>query len=253
MKRFITLVNIEWFKFNRTGKYIWFGIFWLILSSLSYLTAMSTVLINDPIEKQRDLSQNFFSVSFGLADIFIVVMVIILTAREYTNQVTRKKLINGYRREEIFESHVIFLTLISFLVTALILLSWLTFSGFIQQWPINKGMASEAASWLMLWPYLFSHGLLALFIIVLVRKTGTAILLYIAIRVTEGILSLFNQYMKQKEDWPIISDDVLPGQLFKQMATDPGIFTQWQAFVSYASISLFLVVIIYLKVKKSDY
>jgi ABC-2 type transport system permease protein len=253
MNRQLLLLKIEWFKLNRVNTLIWFGLFALLVSLLAYLTGMNTVLITDPVEKQKALFESFLAVAFGLSDLFMIVMVIILSTREYAHNVGRKKLINGYSREELFESHILFLMLFSFIAIALLLISWLVFSALIQQWPINKGMLTLASRLPLLWPYLFSHGLYALLIAVLVRKTGIAILLYIALRIGESILYLANDFFRQKYEWPIVADDVLPATFAKRMLSETTLFTEWQGVLSFVLINLFLFAVIYLRVKKSDF
>jgi len=181
---FAQLLKIELYKLQRFDFYLFAGLYLLLIISIPFgisSTFGTAISATDSVKFMHMVSIKLMF--FGT---------IVAIAREYANNVNRKRLLNGYRRHELFLSQLI---TVGLYVTAILLLSLFAipilsmfggrFSGFLDvPWYWYAGLLLSNVVW----------GLFAVFLVNIFKRALWAILVYVGINFIEIPLKFIGQF-----------------------------------------------------------
>jgi hypothetical protein len=181
---FVQLLKIELYKLQRFDFYLFVGLYLLLIIAIPF--GVNSIFGN--AISATDSVKFMHTVSVKLMFFGIIVAI----AREYTNHVNRKRLLNGYKRLDLFLSQLI---TVGLYVTAIMILSLLAipvlglivggFSGFFEiPWFWYAGLLLSNVAW----------GLFGVFLVNIFKKALWAILVYVGINFIEIPLKFIGQF-----------------------------------------------------------
>jgi hypothetical protein len=181
---FLQMLKIEIYKLQRFDFYLFAGLYFLLIIAIPFgVNSIFGTAIS-----AADSVKFMHMVSIKL----MLFGTIVAIAREYTNNVNRKRLLNGYRRLELFLSQLI---TVGLYVSAILLLSLFAipilsligggFSGFLEvPWYWYAGLLLSNVAW----------GLFGMFLVNIFKRALWAILVYIGINFIEIPLKFIGQF-----------------------------------------------------------
>jgi len=170
---YMTLIQhfrIEVYKLRRTDFYIFA---FLVMAAFIFLPQFQQYFTNLPV-KMADLVES----AGRIGSTFIVYGLIVALTREFYNNVNRKRILNGYSRQDLFISQVVIVSLyIGFVVMTVLVaipIQWIfggeSFAAFTEGMAFYKIAGSLLA--------LICYGILGSFLGVITGKPHWAILIY---------------------------------------------------------------------------
>ena len=181
---FAQLLKIEIYKLQRFDFYLFSGLYLLLILAIPFGL---TSIFGNPISA-TDSVKFMHMVSIKLMFFGTIVAI----AREYTGNVNRKRLLNGYSRHGLFLSQLI---IVGLYVSVILLLSLFAvsilsligggISGFLETpWYWFAGLILSNVAW----------GLFAVFLVNIFKRALWAILVYIGINFIEIPLKIVGQF-----------------------------------------------------------
>ncbi|WP_373521055.1 hypothetical protein [Aquiflexum sp.] len=178
------MLKIEIYKLERFDFYLFAGLYLLMIIAIPF--GVNSIFGNAISSTESVKFMHMVSIKLMFFGTLVAV------SREYTNQVNRKRLLNGYRRHELFLSQLI---TVGLYVMAIMVLSLLSipilgliiggFSGFLDiPWFWYTGLLLSNIAW----------GLFAVFLVNIFKRALWAILVYFAISVIEIPLKIAGQF-----------------------------------------------------------
>jgi len=179
------LLRIEIYKLSRIDFYLFVGLF-VIITLILPLTASKFALagLNGP-----DLLNFMHTVVIR----FMVLGVIIAAAREFSDGVNRKRLLNGYKRHELFLSQLIVVGIYSLSLVFMAIIGAVILSLYYFQ-NLELLLSPPAFWYLGFWLSTFAYGLFAVFLVNLFGRALWPILMYFLLAFVESILKLLGMY-----------------------------------------------------------
>ncbi|MDO9551301.1 hypothetical protein [Rhodonellum sp.] len=181
---FDRLVKIEVYKLARTDYYIFTGLF--------VLTNFVLPLVVGDLLLQNLNGQTLLGFYHSVATKFVFWGVIVAASREFDNNVNRKRLLNGYKRHELFISQVV---LVALYVLSMLILAFVSLTGLslITTGDFSFFIGINAVSFLGFFLSLFAWGFFAVFLVNLFGRALWPILIYFALVFVEMILGLMGK------------------------------------------------------------
>ncbi|WP_194975783.1 hypothetical protein [Aquiflexum lacus] len=181
---FSQMLKIEMYKLQRFDFYLFAGLYLLLIIAIPF--GVNSIFGNAISYTEAVRFMHLVSIKLMLFG------TIIATSREYTNQVNRKRLLNGYKRHQLFLSQLI---TVGLYVSTIMILSLLAipilamivggFSGFLEiPWIWYAGLMLSNIAW----------GLFAVFLVNVFKKPLWAILAYFGLSFIEIPLKFVGQF-----------------------------------------------------------
>lgn len=252
MKRLILLSRIEWIKFQRPATLFWLLGLLVVLMGLSFFSAGPAVTGNEA-DSAHLILESLVSNGFSLGGMFVAIWLILSQGKEYSHNTIRKRLINGYSREELLESALIQILMLILATLVILVVAYIFLLALLGASPFQKEVYMRWHLLAFIIPYLLLSASEALLVVTLVKKTGISILILLGWKVVEQVIFLINQYMTFTYEWPEIVSYVLPGLIRQSIKISPDQMLEWQGMIGYMSIIILLFSASYFKLKRSDY
>ncbi|WP_226391156.1 hypothetical protein [Penaeicola halotolerans] len=247
----LQLLKIEWYKLQRLEVYIILALYFLLITAISFF---STVFqIDAGRSAEAVFTPDFFlQVSASIGTLLIVIMVMLTISRERTNQSNRKRLINGYTRDDIYTAQFIQVKL----VWGLFLVTWLLTAFcsalFVGLNPISFFGDFTTGQFLGVVFGFLAKGILAAFWITLMGKVILGLVLYFAWSVLETILDLIAKVSATASGNSNNISNFLPTTVIDNFMTNTPFISDW-AYFTFGMTMLILLFVPYMKIQKTDY
>lgn len=181
---FLQMLKIDIYKLQRYDFYLFAGLYLLLIIAIPF--GVNSIFGNAITSNEAVKFMHMVSIKLMLFGTIVAV------SREYTNQVNRKRLLNGYKRHQIFLSQLI---TVGLYVSTIMILSLLAipilglivggFSGFLEiPWSWYAGLMLSNVAW----------GLFAVFLVNIFKRALWAILVYFGLSFIEIPLKFVGQF-----------------------------------------------------------
>jgi len=192
----ITLLHIEWLKIKKYRAFILIGIFFILgIFVTNYIVGKVFNAVTDSESAKMFVGQ-FAPYSFehvwetvsyvsGYLLILPAMLLLILTTNEFTYKTSRQNIIDGWTRQQFIEVKLMMAFIFAAISTLFVVLAGLLFASFTKTEFSTYGMTHV----LYFFNKAFSYNIIALFMSVLIRKTGFAIGMFFIYTGAENILS----------------------------------------------------------------
>ncbi len=202
------MLKIELFKIKRFDFYLFAGLYLFLIVAIP-------IGINAVFKQVLDGSNTLgfmHSVSIKL----MLFGVIVAQAREYSNDVNRKKILNGYNRDDLFIAQLIIVGIYTLTILLLSLLAMpaiaLALGGF--------SIYAQTPSFWILGLVLsnLSWGVFATFLINIFKRPLWAVLAFLGYVFIEFIFKILGQFQEEKHGWNLLIY-FSPMELFNRLNT----------------------------------
>jgi len=248
----IRLIQLEWLK-AKPARFFW--VLLLLFMALMISVPISVQGLSDWIIKNflpenlkldnvnlfydfQDIWQNFTFV-FQYFTVFLGTLIIIHVAREFSLKTARQNIIDGLSKSEFVWSKVLFIGFIALLVTLFVALLALIF-GTLFSPPVGTSLMFENVHFLgAYFIHLVQDMLFAMFVAMLIRKPGIAVVVYLFYAWLESFAYLV---IKHGLGWDLLAK-LLPNAATKGLIHTPMykyVLQPVQTFIAWEDLAISL-------------